>query len=103
MTLPELKLWQVLRQRPESLKFRRQHPCGRYIADFYCHEARLVIEVDGEAHNRGHAPARDKQRDEWFAQRGLHVLHIPAATVLKDFESAFAAISAKASELIGED
>ncbi len=48
MSLPEVLLWQVLRTRPSDLKFRRQHPSGAYVADFYCHEARLVIEVDGE-------------------------------------------------------
>jgi very-short-patch-repair endonuclease len=44
MTLPEGMLWQVLRQRPDGFKFRRQHPIGRCIVDFYCPAARLVIE-----------------------------------------------------------
>jgi hypothetical protein len=49
MTLPEVVLWQCLRQRPEGLKFRRQHPTGPYVLDFFCSDARLAIEVDGEA------------------------------------------------------
>jgi very-short-patch-repair endonuclease len=56
MTLPEGMLWQVLRQRPEGFKFRRQHPIGRCVVDFYCPAARLVIEVDGEAHSMGDRP-----------------------------------------------
>jgi very-short-patch-repair endonuclease len=103
MSKPEVLLWQALRQRPEGLKFRRQHPSGPYVADFYCHEARLVIEVDGEAHDRGDAPKRDEQRDFWFAQRGFHVLRIPAVTIINDLDNVLAGIRARTGELIGED
>ena len=58
MTLPEVILWHWLRQRPEGLKFRRQHPTGPYVLDFFCSDARLAIEVDGEAHSRGNRPDR---------------------------------------------
>ena len=44
MTLPEGLLWQVLRSRPEGFKFRRQHPIGRCIVDFYCPAAKLAVE-----------------------------------------------------------
>ncbi len=87
MTLPELLLWRVLRTRPEGLKFRRQHPAGPYTADFYCHEARLIVEVDGEAHERGDQPAKDTDRDTWFGARGLAVLRLPARAVLNDVEA----------------
>ncbi|MFY9351545.1 MAG: endonuclease domain-containing protein [Sphingobium sp.] len=103
MTLPEVKLWQVLRQRPGGFKFRRQHPCGPYVADFYCHEARLVIEVDGEAHNRGGAPQRDEQRDGWFAAKGLTILRIPAVDILNELEAAVMGIVTTAKGQIGED
>lgn len=71
MTLPEGMLWQMLRQRPDGLKFRRQHPIGRYVVDFYCPAARLVIEVDGESHSRGDRPERDHQRDAWLKIAGI--------------------------------
>jgi very-short-patch-repair endonuclease len=103
MSLPEVKLWQVLRQHPEGFKFRRQHPSGPYVADFYCHEARLVIEVDGEVHNRGDAPIRDEHRDRWFADKGLTVLRIPAIAILNDLDTAVAGVIAMAKERIGED
>ena len=103
MSLPEVKLWQVLRQHAEGFKFRRQHPSGPYVADFYCHEARLVIEVDGEAHGRGDAPIRDEQRDRWFAERGIHVLRIPAIAILNDLDTAVAGVKAMAKERMGED
>ena len=50
MSKPEACLWQVLRTRPAGLKFRRQHPLGPYVLDFYCPIARLGIEVDGRVH-----------------------------------------------------
>jgi very-short-patch-repair endonuclease len=52
MSLPEVVLWQALRRgQVAGLRFRRQHPIGPYILDFYCLSARLAIEVDGFAHD----------------------------------------------------
>ena len=87
MSPPEVRLWQALRARPRGLKFRRQHPSGPYIADFYCHSARLIIEVDGEAHNRGDRPQRDVTRDQWFETRQLRVMRVPATDVLRDCDA----------------
>jgi very-short-patch-repair endonuclease len=49
LTLPEVLLWQVLRSRPGGYRFRRQHPAGPYVLDFFCAAAGLCIEVDGKA------------------------------------------------------
>src|SRR3954462_10727403 len=87
MTLPEGMLWQVLRQRPETLKFRRQHPIGRCVVDFYCPATRLVIEVDGEAHSMGDHPQRDARRDHWLRDQGLCVLRFDARDVITDLQS----------------
>lgn len=84
MTLPEVMLWQELRQRPAGLKFRRQHPAGRYILDFYCALAWLAVEVDGIAHAMGDNPQRDAQRDEWLAAEGVSVIRFAAPDVLRD-------------------
>lgn len=46
----ERLLWRRLRERLPHVKFRRQHPVGPFILDFYCHEQRLAIEVDGSQH-----------------------------------------------------
>ncbi|MBM3928239.1 MAG: DUF559 domain-containing protein [Sphingomonadales bacterium] len=88
LTLPEILLWQALRGRPAGLKFRKQHPSGPFTLDFYCIDAKLVVEVDGEAHSRGDRPQRDHARDAWFARFGLHTLRIPAAEVLRDLDAA---------------
>jgi very-short-patch-repair endonuclease len=53
MTVSEKLLWERLNQKKVSgIRFRRQHPISYFIADFYCHEARLVIELDGEIHKQ---------------------------------------------------
>jgi very-short-patch-repair endonuclease len=96
MSLPERLLWRALRGRPGGFKFRRQHPAGPYIADFFCHDARLVVEIDGEAHALGDRPARDRRRDAWFADRGFDVLRVPAADVLDDLHAALQAIVTRA-------
>ena len=97
MSRPEARLWEVLRTRPDGLKFRRQHPVGPYILDFYCPAAKLAIEVDGEAHGMGENPARDSGRDEWLQERGLRICRIPARHLYGDIEPAVKLILAVAS------
>ena len=75
MTPSEKVLWQRLRAKKiEGFKFRRQHPIKYYIADFYCHEARLVIEVDGPIHDRNDCCEHDQQRNGIFEDFGIMVL-----------------------------
>jgi len=92
MSLPEVLLWQALRARPDGFKFRHQHPAGPYVLDFYCPEAKLCIEVDGEAHERGNRLARDAERDTLLACHGIETLRIPARDILADLEAVVTAI-----------
>ena len=62
ISLPEVLLWNLLRREPEGGKFRRQHPVGVYVLDFYCAEAKVGIEIDGIAHDMGDRPQRDEIR-----------------------------------------
>jgi very-short-patch-repair endonuclease len=96
MSLPEVLLWEQLRAAKQGMKFRRQHPVGPYIADFYCSAAKLVIEIDGEAHDRGDRPERDIVRDAAMRNAGYEVLRISAADVLKDMEAVILTIRAAA-------
>jgi very-short-patch-repair endonuclease len=96
MSLPEVLLWQELRKRPGGLKFGRQHPAGPYTADFFSHDARLVIAVDGDAHGRGDRPARDAARDAWFAERRFDVMRVPAAEVLSNLDGVISGIVVRA-------
>ncbi len=82
LSLPEVMLWQALRLRPHDLRFRRQHPAGPYILDFYCPRRLLAVEVDGEGHNRPAQWQHDTARDAWLAARGITTLRIPARDVL---------------------
>ena len=88
MSLPEVLLWVELRKRPAGLKFRRQQPASRKVTDFFCDSARLIVEVDGQAHDGIAAGRLDAARDAWFARRGIKVLRIPAREVLKNLEGA---------------
>ncbi|WP_097092350.1 endonuclease domain-containing protein [Novosphingobium sp. Chol11] len=87
MSLPEVLLWQELRKRPEGLRFRRQHPAGPYVVDFFCPARKLAIEVDGKAHGYGARPVRDRVRDDWLLGEGIKVIRIPAREVLRDVEA----------------
>jgi very-short-patch-repair endonuclease len=94
MSLPEVLLWQRLRGGKAGAKFRRQHPIGPYVVDLYCRDAQLVIEIDGEAHDRGQRPRGDGLRDAFLVENGYRVLHLPAIDVLRDADGTAAAIVA---------
>ncbi|WP_375382391.1 endonuclease domain-containing protein [uncultured Sphingomonas sp.] len=98
MTPPEIALWLALRQNDAGLRFRKQQAAGDYVLDFFCAPARLVIEVDGEAHERGDRPARDALRDAWLRGRGVDVLRFAARDVLTELEAVVRQIMAIAVE-----
>ncbi|TZG27247.1 endonuclease domain-containing protein [Sphingomonas montanisoli] len=83
---PELALWEALPRNEAGLRFRRQHAAGDYVLDFYCAIAKLAIEVDGEAHDRGDRPARDAVRDAWLAAQGVMVVRYTAQDVLTNLD-----------------
>ncbi len=88
MSPPERKLWARLRNDQIGFSFRRQHPIGRYIADFYSREARLVVEVDGiEAHSGEAAVDHDTARDAYLQSLGLQILRIPAYEVERNLDA----------------
>ncbi|WP_156840615.1 endonuclease domain-containing protein [Novosphingobium aquimarinum] len=86
MTLPEVLLWRALRKRPGGFKFRRQHPAGIYVLDFYCAAARLAIEMDGFGHDSAPAAQRDAARGAFLRSQGVGTLRVPACIVLSDIE-----------------
>jgi very-short-patch-repair endonuclease len=94
MSLPEVLLWRLLRGRPMGVKFRNQHPIGAYVADFYCAKRRLIVEIDGIAHDMGNRPERDARRDEWLRKTGMEVVRISAKDVLRDPEAVAASLVA---------
>jgi len=80
-------LWELLRDRQfAGLKFRRQHQIGDYIADFFCAEKNLVIELDGPIHERDQQATHDRKRDAYLQGLGFTVLRLPNALVEEDPE-----------------
>jgi len=74
-TWAERLMWRWLRDRRFSqFQFRRQHPFGPYILDFFCTEAMLAIELDGSQHGDPSHLARDRRRDAWLESHGVNVL-----------------------------
>ena len=93
MTPAEELLWNRLRNRQlDGLKFRRQHPIGPFIADFYCAAHRLVVEVDGEIHGR--RGEHDRARTEQFERFGYRVIRFRNEQVFGDIEGVLNAIRA---------
>ena len=90
-TRSESLLWSALRNRRlASRKFRRQHPVGRFILDFYCDEERLAVEVDGPVHETQRQA--DSERQQILESMGIRFLRLPAALVEGDLPAALAAI-----------
>jgi very-short-patch-repair endonuclease len=84
-TPAEEALWALLRDRNFlRLKFRRQVPIGRYIADFYCRRYKLVIELDGSIHEDRLQAAHDKNRDFYLRTLGLTILRFTNQQVFED-------------------
>jgi very-short-patch-repair endonuclease len=80
----ERKLWAILRGKQfAGLRFRRQHPLGPYIVDFYCSAAKLVIELDGGQHSTDENMAYDAARDGWLKSQGYRVLRFSNEDFLK--------------------
>jgi very-short-patch-repair endonuclease len=77
MTPEETRLWDALRRRTMGCRFRRQHPFGDFIFDFYCPRARLAVELDGAHHDT----ARDHIRDQMCASAGVFTLRFSNARV----------------------
>jgi very-short-patch-repair endonuclease len=83
---------------PGKPVFRRQHPIGPYIIDFYCSKARLAIEIDGVSHDMGERPKHDIDRDAWLAKHGVRVVRIPASDLTHEIDEAADAIVRMAAE-----
>lgn len=80
-------IWQCLRNRKIlNFKFRRQHPVGKYIADFYCHDAKLIIEIDWEIHNNPENQEYDQKRTDQLNDIGITVIRFTNEDVIKGLD-----------------
>jgi very-short-patch-repair endonuclease len=91
-------VWQRLRRAQiDGASFRRQHPAGNYILDFYCPALRLAIELDGGQHAT--AVQRDRVRDAWLSRQGVTLLRFWNSDVIGNLSGVMEVIAAKISEL----
>jgi len=84
LTYPEKLLWERLRRKQLGVRFKTQHPISNYIADFYCHQFKLVIEIDGLSHKN--QLEYDENRTFKFESLGLTVVRYKNEEVLSDIE-----------------
>ena len=93
MTQAETILWEVVKNRKLGIKFRRQHPIGKFIADFYCHKVKLVIELDGEYHDDIDQKNYDLERTKEFERLGLNIIRFTNDMVINKLEAVLDGIS----------
>jgi very-short-patch-repair endonuclease len=79
MTQPERTLWALLRRNELGWHFRRQHPIGPYVLDFYCAAMKLAVEVDGPVHHE--QVDRDQRRTVWLEKEGIRLLRFSTEEV----------------------
>jgi imidazole glycerol-phosphate synthase subunit HisF len=86
-TAAEARLWIYLSKNQLGVKFRRQHPINKYIADFYCHAAQLVIELDGSVHNTKEQQEYDHGREFELNGLGLKIIRFTNEEVFNNIEA----------------
>ncbi|MHB8843903.1 MAG: endonuclease domain-containing protein [Nitrospirota bacterium] len=92
----EVILWNVLRGKGLSgRKFRRQYSIGPYIVDFYCPQAKLAIEIDGESHFIEGAEMRDRERQKYIQAKGIQVLRFTNTDVYERLEGVVLQIASR--------
>lgn len=100
-TESEKILWEKLRNNQlKGCKFRRQHPIGLYIADFYCHKLKLIIEVDGEYHNLPEQIEKDKERTQILESNGLQLIRFTNNEIQKKLEKTVYEILMKIDDIL---
>lgn len=86
VTHAEMLLWGYLKTKPFGFKFRRQHPLGNYIADFFCYKLKLIIAVDGSVHEKEEVKKNDERRQEIIEAEGIRVVRFTNSEVIKQPE-----------------
>jgi len=86
-THAEMVMWGYLKRKPLGCKFRRQHPIADYIADFYCHELKLIIEIDGSIHDEPDVIIKDQERQSYLENEGICFLRFTNDGVEKQLET----------------
>ncbi len=102
MTETESKLWERLAKNKLKVRFKPQHPIASFVADFYCHKAKLIVEVDGGTHYTKDGKEQDALRTNELERLGLLVIRFSNSQVLADIDSVIAEISEQIKERLGK-
>ena len=95
MTESEKLLWNYLRKKPLGFKFRRQHPLAGFILDFYCHELRISIEIDGGYHLKKEQKERDEARTDFLNDLGIREIRFTDEQVFDSIKEVIEEIETK--------
>jgi imidazole glycerol-phosphate synthase subunit HisF len=99
VTHAEMIIWNYLRGNQSGFKFRRQHPVGNFILDFYCHQLKLAIEIDGSIHNNEETKINDAERQKILEAEGIKVIRFKNEEVMKKTED----VIKKINVIIGQN
>jgi very-short-patch-repair endonuclease len=101
MTRAEILLWRYLKAHHlDGLSFRRQAPIGRYVVDFVCHTAHVIVELDGSTHDFDERQRHDATRDAWLASRGFVILRFTNEQVFSALEGVLTVIRGTAADRV---
>jgi very-short-patch-repair endonuclease len=101
MTEVEKKLWYCLRRAQLGVRFRRQCPIGPYVADFACHDPKLIVDLDGGQHSEAERKAYDERRTEWLRAQSFEIMRFWNFQVNQETEAVVEAIERRVQELKG--
>jgi very-short-patch-repair endonuclease len=99
MTKAEKTIWEKVCRNQLGVRVRRQHPVWKYIADYYCHEVKLIIEVDGEIHSTKEDRAYDINRDVTLKEYGIEIMRFTNDEVIKGIDKVIVEIKQRIEEL----
>lgn len=99
MTEAEMLLWNYLKNGVHGLKFRRQHPIGIYIADFYCHKIKLIVEIDGGVHDKKEIKEYDLKRENDLKNWGYKIIRFTNERVFSEINNVLAEINSTVEDL----
>jgi cyclase len=100
MTLAEKELWKHIHNKLLGHKFRNQHAIYKYVVDFYCHELKLFIEVDGSIHTLTEIALNDKDREYNLLSLGLHIIRFTNDEIFNDIEKVLLELKKKIDEIL---
>jgi imidazole glycerol-phosphate synthase subunit HisF len=100
MTDAEKLLWSHLKVGVHGVKVRRQHPIGIYIADFYLHKLKLIIEVDGKIHDLKDVKENDRIREDFLKEQGCVIVRFTNERVFKELDVVLDEINSTVEKLL---